>query len=158
MRALRSFPLHAHLDAFVATLRRPYQREEIEMLLLGTGYEPFLKAATRPAAPAGPPRGRPATPVDTVLTVAVAYARAAKAGSRRPGQDAARSLGAGWSAARVRDYVHRARVSTPPLLYPAAQGKPGGGLTPHAQSLLRARGARSRATLPKSKTRRTRRR
>jgi hypothetical protein len=156
VRLLRRLPLHAHLEAFASRLRRPYQRVQVETLLVGTGLEPLLDAATAPPAPAGPRLGRRPIPLAELLRVAVAYDRAVRARSRQPVQDAARRLD--LKMVRVRDYVHRARVSTPRLLDPAAWGRPGGTLTPEARALLQQQAKPMRNPTPRPTPKRAARR
>jgi hypothetical protein len=94
-----------------------------------------MLSAQMGAAPtrAAPKRsGRRPLHTDTLLSVAVAYAKAAKAGSARPVEDAAQALA--MTVPRARDLVYKARQRG--LLTPADWGLPGGELTPQATALL----------------------
>ena len=132
-RARRRVPLHARATQFAQMLHQP-SREQLEVLLMGTGLEPMLSAqyGTQPARPRR--IGRRPIPAETLLPVAAAYPRAVRAGSTQPIEQVAAGLKI--KAASVRDFVHKARLRG--LLTPAPSwGRPGGELTPQANALLK---------------------
>jgi hypothetical protein len=66
--------------------------------------------------------------------VAARYLELVESQSPRPNVELAEELGDGWDAARVRDWLHRARVRG--LLTRTRRGVPGGELTDRARALI----------------------
>jgi hypothetical protein len=128
IQLLRRVPLHS------------YQRVDVD-IAEHEGLAAVLSegAALLRAFPSAstPRRGRPPIPDDKLLSVAMAYDKAVRAG-RRPIQ-AVKQL-PGMTEAKARDLVHRARLRG--LLTPATWGLAGGKLTAKARELLAARKTR----------------
>ena len=103
-------------------------------------HEDFRRLAPDVRAELRRRRSQGGNPDAEYALVAALYVDAANDPAvRSPNEHVATQLGEGWDAARVRDYVYRARHQRG-LLSPTRRGQAGGELTDKAQALLTTNG------------------